>query len=190
MQIGQRDKLALWAAGIALTLFVAFKFAVFPIWDSLQEGRVNWPIEEKKLEKYRAVAQTVGLRNAEASTSDARLRAAESSLLTNKTAALASAELQDIVKQLTAADSIEVRSSEFLPAKPLGGDYMEVPVGLQFQCHLDELVNFLKNTAESPKYLTVPRLLIQPGAGKEKIVTVNMQIAGIMRAEPEAGSKK
>ena len=183
MQMGQKDKIALTAGGIAVALFVMFEFAVFPIWDSLQEKRETLPIQEKKLEKYREVARTAGLRSAEAASVETRLREAEGGLLASKTAALASAELQELMKQLTSAESIEVRSSEFLPAKPLSPEFAQVPLGIQFQCRLDQFVNLLKAIVGGPKSLAVPRLLIQPIGGKEKLVSVNMQIAGIMRVE-------
>src|SRR5258706_6731905 len=110
MQLAKRDRLALMLAGIAVALFVLMDFAVLPIWDSLQERRDSLPIQEKKLEKYREVAATVGIRGAEVSAVEGRLKQAEGGLLDNKTAAMASAELQGLAKQLTVAQSIDVRS--------------------------------------------------------------------------------
>ena len=190
MEMGRRDKIALLAAGVALVIFASFKFAVFPVWDTLQEKRANLLIEEKRLEKYRAVATTVGMRSAEAATMEEKLREAESGLLVNTTVPLASAELQEIVKQVTVANGIEVSSSQFLSAKPLGAEYLQVPVGLQFQCRLDQLVNFLENAAANSKSLAVSRLMIQPSPGKEKLVVVNLHIAGIMRDPSKKASTR
>jgi hypothetical protein len=184
MQLGQRDKMALAVAGIAVALFAMFDFAIFPVWDSLQQKRTALPVQEKKLEKYREVARTAGIRNAEVISVEARLWDAEAGLLASKTSALASAELQELMKQLTAAQSIEVRSSEFLPTKPLNPEFMQVPLGVQFQCRLDQLVNLLRELRGSTKFLSVPRLQIQSTGSKEKLVNVSMQIAGIMRVEP------
>ena len=103
-------------------------------------------------------------------------------MLENTNPALASAELQDLVKRITANQAIEVRSSDFLAVKAQDENYAQVPLGLQFQCHLDQLVDFLAGLQASPKFLTVPRLLIQTTGGKEKIVNVNLTVVGLMRS--------
>lgn len=184
MRISRKDKIALICAGIAVLAFAVFQWVVFPAWDSLAENRANIPLQERKFEKYREVARTAGMRTAEVSTLEAKLRQAESGLLASNTAALASGELQGLVKQLASTEAIDVRSNEFLPAKRLGADYMEVPIVLQFQCRLDQLVNLLKNIAVNPQYLAVSKLLIMPGDVKVKSLNVTLQIAGVMRAEP------
>lgn len=185
--MGERDKRALKIAGAALALFLVLRFGVFPIWDRWGEAGANLPLRERTLAKYREAVQTVGLRSAETVSLEARLREAEAGLLTSETTALASAELQDLVKQLTSAQSIDVRTSEFLTVKPLGGNYLQVPLGLQFQCRLDQLVNFLNELQGGSKCLAVSRLLIQTTGAKEKLVSVNMTVAGIMRS---AGTNK
>lgn len=192
MRMSQKNKTALKAVGIAVALYLIFQFGFFPLWDSLQEARASLPMQEKKLEKYQEITRTAGLRNTEASSAEARLREAEGGLLTSKTAALASAEMQDLMNQLTAAKSIEVRSSEFLPAKPLGVEYVQVPLGLNFQCRLDQLTSLLDAIGNGPKYFAIPKLIIQFIGAKDKQIMVNMQIAGIMRLElpPEAKSGK
>ncbi len=183
MRMSQKNKIALKAVGSAVALYLIFQFGFFPLWDSLQEARASLPMQEKKLEKYQEITRTAGLRNTEASSAEARLREAEGGLLTSKTAALASAEMQDLMNQLTAAKSIEVRSSEFLPAKPLGAEYVQVPLGLNFQCRLDQLASLLDAIGNGPKYFAIPKLTIQLIGAKDKQIMVNMQIAGIMRAE-------
>ena len=117
MKFAEKDKKALLIAGIVIALYAAAQFAVFPLWDTLQERRENLPIVERKLEKYHAVVRTAELRRAEAASVETRLQEAERRLLTSETAALASAELQQLANQLTAAESISIRSNQFLPAK-------------------------------------------------------------------------
>jgi hypothetical protein len=183
MNFSEKDKKALMVVGIAVALYAAAQFAVFPLWDTLQERRDNLPIVERKLEKYHAVARTAELRRTEASSVDTKLQEAERGLLTSETAALASAELQQIAKQFTAAESIDIRSNNFLPAKPVGGEYMQIPLGLQFQCRLDQLVNLLTDFSGHQKHLAVSRLGIQTLGGKDKQVSVGMELSGFMRAE-------
>jgi hypothetical protein len=183
MNFAEKDKKALMIVGIAVGLYATAQFAVFPLWDTLQERRDNLPIVERKLEKYRAVARTAELRRTEASSVDTKLQEAERGLLTSETAALASAELQQIAKQFTTAESIDIRSNNFLPAKPVGGEYMQIPLGLQFQCRVDQLVNLLTDFSGHQKHLAVSRLSIQGLGGKDKQLSVFLELAGFMRAE-------
>ena len=189
MPLQQRDKRALAVAGAAVALFLLFQFAVFPLWDGWQQGRINLPVLERTLLKYRQAVAATGLRNAEATSLETRLREEEAGLLSSDSAALASAELQDVVKQLTAAQSIPIGSSNFLPTKPLGADYVQVPLGVQFPCQLDQLVNLLQALAQSPKNLRVLRLQIQATNVAEKLLQVNLTVGGVMRSNA-AGSGK
>jgi Tfp pilus assembly protein PilO len=186
LKVQQRDKLALIGGGIVLVVFVAFRFVIFPIWDSLQDTRASLPIQEKKLEKYREVAQIAPLRSGEVVTVENRLRQNESGLLASKTAALASAELQDLVTQLAAKQRIDLHSNEFLPVKPVSPYYATVPMTIQFQCRLDQLVDLLQDVTQNPKYLTVSKMSIQSTAAKDKSVSVGLLISGMMLAETPA----
>ena len=189
MRISRRDKVALILVGAAVAVFVLFQFAVFPVWDALQDMRQELPLQQKKLQKYQQAIERASLLSAEARSADNRLQQAEAGLLRGKTPALAAAELQDRMNQFTGAKSIEVRSSEFLPAKALGADYVQVPLGLMFQCRMDQLAGFLASISEAPEYITVPKLLIQYTGAKDKQVQVSMQVAGIMRGQIAAPSQ-
>ena len=189
MPLRQRDKKALAVAGAAVALFLLLQFAVLPLWDGWQQGRINLPVQERTLLKYRQAVAAAGLRNAEATSLEARLREEEAGLLSGDSAALASAELQDMVKQLTATQSISIGASNFSPTKPLGKDYLQVPLGVQFPCQLDQLINLLQALAQSSKNLRVLRLQIQAANVAEKLLQVNLTVGGVMRSGG-AGSGK
>ena len=187
MPLHEKDKRALKVAVVAVSLYAIFQFVVFPIWDRWQEQRANLALQERTLAKYRDAVQAVGQRSAETAVLEARLRETETGLLSSPTAPLASAELQEWVKQLTATQSIEVRSSEFLPTKPLGADYAQVSLGLQFQCRLDQLVNLLKDVESNEKLLTISKVFIQATDPQQKLITVSMTVGGMMRSERTPG---
>lgn len=183
MNMQQRDKLALTLGGIAVAVFVILQFAVMPAWDSLQERREEIPIREKQLIKSRQMALETTSFTAAANSAEARLREAEAGLLGSTTASVAAAELQDVVKQISSSEAIEIRSNQFLPAKPLSVDYTEVPVGIDIQCRLDQLVSLLARLAQAPKYVAVQKLTISSSNNKEKTVGAHLQLAGVMRSE-------
>ena len=188
--IHQRDKRALLSAGIAAALFLLLEFGALPVWDGWQAERANLPVRERTLLKYRNAVATRALRDAEGATLEARLREAEAGLLTGETPAIASAELRQWIQQLASEHSIEVRSSQFLPAKPLGDDYWQVPLGLQLQGRMDSLVSFLKACGSGPKVLSVTQLSIGGSGSKEKLLTVSLTVAGMLRREVTGQGKR
>jgi type II secretory pathway component PulM len=183
MALQQRDRKALKAMAVALGLWLVLRFAVLPVWDRWAEARAELPLRENALIKYRQALAGMGAAAESEELLQRRLREAEEGLLQGASAALASAELQGWVKQTTASHEIEVRSSEFLPVRGQENGYAQVPLGLQFQCRLDQLVNFLAELQASDKTLTVPRFQVQARSGNEKLVSVSLTVAGVMRAE-------
>ena len=57
-----------------------------------------------------------------------------------------------------------------------------MPLGLQFQCRLDQLVNFLAEVRTGPIILAVPRLILQSGGGPDKQLSVSVTLAGVIRS--------
>ena len=182
--MGGRDKRALTIAGIAAAIFLLLEFGAFPVWDSWQAERAGLPVREQTLRKFREAVESRPLREAENATLAVRLREAEGGQLTGDTPAIASAELREWIQQLAAEHSLEVLSSQFLPARPLGDDYWQVPLGVQLRGRLDSLVNFLKACATGSKTLSVARLQIQRLGDPQKSVQVNLTVAGILPREP------
>ena len=183
MAIGKRDRKALQLGGMALAVWVILRFAVFPAWDRQQQERAELPLRETALLKYRQALAAVSADERTAELLQIRLRETESGLLENSSPALASAEFQDRIRQSAANHAIELRSSQFLALRPLEAGYAQVPLGLQFQCRLDQLVNFLAELRSGPKIVAVPQLQIQSNGGPEKLIAVTLTAAGVMRSE-------
>ncbi|MGH9784563.1 MAG: type II secretion system protein GspM, partial [Terriglobia bacterium] len=136
-----RDKRALTLAGIAAVILLLLEFGAFPVWDSWQAERAGLEVREQTLRKFREAVESRPLREAENSTLAVRLRESEAGLLTGDTPALAGAQLREWIQQLAAEHSLEIVSSQFLPARPLGDDYWQVPLGVQLKGRLDSLLN-------------------------------------------------
>ena len=189
MAIGNRDRKALQWGAAALVVWVALAYAVLPAWDRWEQLRSELPMRETELIKFR---QAVGAAGMEKKSDDAlasRLKQAETGLLQSANPALASAELQDWTRQATASHGIEMRSSEFLQTRPQTDGYVLIPLGVQFQCHLDQLADFLADVRSGQKLLAIPRLQIQSTGGTDKIVTVSMTLSGVMRAQSGAAQQ-
>ncbi len=183
MALGQRDRKALLALAAALALWLVLRFLAFPAWDRWQQERAELPLREAALTKYRAALAVAASHPEMAAALQNRLQEAEGGLLPGSTPALASADLQDAVKQIASGLEIELRSSSFLPVQPDPSGYAQVPLGLQFECRLEQLATLLSQLQSGPKIVTIPRLTVQSSGGADKRITVSMTVAGVMRWE-------
>jgi hypothetical protein len=188
MALAERDRKALQWGGAAVVGFLLLRFAIFPAWDHLSAGSQDLVLRETALAKYRQAVQAASLHEQATQSLESQRRAAEQGLLQSETAALASAELQEWVKQLTVSRGIEVRSSDFLKVQPAEHGYAQVPLGLQFECRLDQLVSLLAELQGGQKILTLPRLVIQSVQGEGKLLNVTMTVAGWMRSRGEGAA--
>jgi Type II secretion system (T2SS), protein M subtype b len=184
MAIRNRDRRALLGGAAALLVWVALAYAVLPVWDRWQQQRSELPMQETALIKYRQAVAAAGTERKSDDALASRLHQAETGLLNSATPALASAELLDWARQAAASYAIEVRSSEFLQTRPQADGYELIPLGLEFQCHVDQLADFLAAARSGQKTLSIPRLQIQSTGGADKLVTVSMTLSGVMRAQP------
>jgi type II secretory pathway component PulM len=99
---------------------------------------------------------------------------AEGALLSGGNPAVASADLQEILKNLTKALGVQVTSTKVLPAQESGA-YLHIPVEVQLSLSTDQLVNLLYRLENHQKLLLVTQLEInaprrargRPGAGAE-----------------------
>ena len=187
MEISKRDRRALQWGGLALALWLALRFALLPAWDQWQQARAELPMRETTLIKYRQALTAMDADQKTAEAMQARLRQAESGLLQNTSPALAAAEFQDWIRQTMGGHQIDLRSSSFLAVRPQPSGYTEVPLGLQFQCRMDQLAELLADLQSGPKIVSVPRMQIQSTGGAEKLLSVSLTVAGVMRT-PAGGA--
>jgi hypothetical protein len=187
MAVSGRDRRALLLGALALALWAVLRFAVFPAWDWWQQERTELPLRETALIKYRQALAASGVDRQTAESLENRLQESETGLLQGTTAALAAAEFQDWVRQTMSRHGIEPRSSQFMALRPQPDGYAQVPVGLQLQCRLDQLVNFLSELRSGPKIVSVPRMQIQSaGDTEQRLLTVNLTVAGVMRQQSDS----
>ncbi len=78
-------------------------------------------------------------------------------LLSGANPAVASADLQEILKNLAKTLGVQVTSTKVLPAQESGA-YLEVPVEVQLTCTTDQLVTMLYRLEHHEKLLMVTEL--------------------------------
>ncbi len=109
----------------------------------------------------------------------------ESQFLSGANPAVASADLQEIVKNLTAAQEVKMSSAKVLQPRE-AGPYLEVPIQVQLTASITQLVSLLYNLEHNKKLLFIPELDINaPRMGqedkKEQTLLINMVISGVIK---------
>lgn len=96
------------------------------------------------------------------------------------TAAEAQSELLQTAVRLGKANGLDVRSSDFSAPKAFG-DYGIVYATVSFDCHIEQLLNFLADLTREPQ-LIVPseERMSATGNAKDKTMTVRMVLAGVV----------
>ncbi len=165
------------AAGGLLGIVLLWVAIVAPLM-ALEE---SWSQELKKkqllLAKYQALQREKGAVTKAAQEVKRALTQAEGQLLTGGNPAVASADLQEIIKNLTKALGVQVTSTKVLPPQE-SGIYLEIPVEIQLALSIDQLVGMLYRLENHQKLLLVTQLEINaprrrrpmagyPAAGQE-----------------------
>ena len=109
----------------------------------------------------------------------------ESQFLSGANPAVASADLQEILKNLTAAQGVKMSSAKVLQPRE-AGPYLEVPVQVQMQATITQLVTLLFNLEHNQKLLFIPELDINAprmgqGDAKDQTLLINMVISGVIK---------
>lgn len=101
---------------------------------------------------------------------------AEAALLSGGSPAVASADLQEIIKNLTRGLGIQVISTKVLPPQE-SGPYIQIPVELQLALSTDQLVNLLYGLETHQRLLVVSQLEVNAPRRRPPV-------PGAQRAEP------
>lgn len=193
MNLSPRDKRALSALAAASVVFLLVDFGLLPLLDRLAEARQGLAVEELTLRKYRRAAASEAARQSSLSELQKRLSTAEAGMLESQTAALAAAELQRTLKEVAAANQIELSATEFLPAKALDSEHTLISTRFTVSANMERLVNFLVVLESGSKALGVRSLTVYANVGNpEKKVSATLVLSGVTRAEkaPEKEKEK
>ena len=174
-----------WLVGGGLLLLLFYLAVVSPLL-SLEE---SWSQELAKqsriLNQYRDL---LGGKNRviEANKAmKAALGRVEGQFLSGANPAVASADLQEIVKNLAKEQGVQMTSAKVLPTRE-AGPYLEVPLQVQLVATISQLVTLLYHVEHHNKLLFIPDLDINAprwikGANKDISLQINMVISGVIK---------
>lgn len=187
INLSKRDrKLVLWA-GIAVAAYVLLNYWILPQYDSLVEARDKIEVQERRVTNYRKILG--GKSSAQEALAASRLRMTnlEAGLLTSGSDALASAEIQGLVKNVVISKNMSFRRSDALPVVALSREYSRVPTRVEIGGTIEQFHDLLKAFLLNPKHLVVEELRIVPLAGYAatgKVIQINLTVSGLRRADP------
>ncbi|MCL4504057.1 MAG: type II secretion system protein GspM [Deltaproteobacteria bacterium] len=180
----QQRRLALIAGG-GLLLVLIYLVVISPLWALHDSWSQELAQKRQLLEKYQSlVASKSRVEQGNKAMKEA-LAQAESQFLTGGNSAVASADLQEIVKRLTQDNGVLMTSAKVLQPKE-AGPYLEVPVQVQLSCTTGQLLTILYQLEHHKKLLFIPELEVNAprwaaGAKGSATLQVNLVISGVIK---------
>lgn len=190
MTLSKRDRRALAGLAAAVPLFLILRFATSEKSAPAVAGAFDSiGVSEKRLARVRQLAATVPGKEEVLKQVAAELAQREKGMIQAETAPQAQAQLLEVVRRVARSEAppLEIKSQELGQVTRLSDDYGEVQVSLIFDCHIEDLVNFLADLTRQQELLATRDLRINATNLKEKRITVRLTVSGIVpkRLVPE-----
>ena len=181
MTLGTLDRRSLLVLVGGLVGIAILRFGVYGDHQAAVVGPADSiPMAEKRLQRLREIAATVGGKEAVLKQATAELESREKGMLKADTVPQAQALLQDVIRSVGAANGIDARGMEDQRFKPMANDYGEVSVTVGFTCGIEQLVNFLTALANEPELLATNSIQITGGNDKKKNIQVRLSLSGVV----------
>jgi hypothetical protein len=103
----------------------------------------------------------------------------EHGIIQADTAPQAQAALLEVARRIGKNDEIDVRGGDFGAPKAFG-EYGLVYATITFDCHIEQLVNFLADLSRQPELIAPSEERLVTANNKEKSVIVRMVLAGVV----------
>jgi hypothetical protein len=192
LQPREKRALVLLAGALALAALLQLDFLAPASAPETAAGSVD--AAEQRLLLAQAKARQLPLAEAELDAVKRQLDAAEQGLLKSESAALAQAEMRQVVGDLLASENITMDSSQFGSVQLEGEDYAQVPVTVDFQCGIEQFVNLMAGVANAPALLSTRRVRMTMANPSTKSVKVQLTVSGYLpvsrtpELQPKSGS--
>ena len=181
MNLSVRDQRALALLGAGLLTVLVLRFGVFSDRQiTVVAANDSIPLAEKRLAHLRRLAATVPARVVLVKNVTAEAARREKGVIQAPTAQQAQAHLLETIRRVGKSEHIDVRGGEFPELRPLGNDYGEASVSVNFECRIEDLVNFLAALTKEPELLATNEVRIAAANNKDKTLGVRLTLAGVV----------
>ncbi|HVW85351.1 MAG TPA: hypothetical protein VHB50_11755 [Bryobacteraceae bacterium] len=180
MKLSERDRKALIGLRAAVCLVLILRYTVLSDAAPSQSADADSIAQaEQRVSRLRQLAALVPARATVVKQADADLADRERGLLQADTAAQAQAALLEVARRTGKGNQIDIRGGDF-PAPKTIGDYGLVYATITFECHIEQLVNFLADLSHQQELVVPSEERITSGQAKQKTVNVRMVLAGVV----------
>lgn len=181
MTLTRRDQKALAILGAAFAFWALLQFVVLPDKSAPAAEVVSLSSAQlrQRLAVLRQTAAVLPVREALLKQSSADLADRERGIIPGDTAAQAQSELLQTAVRVGKANQLDIRGSDFSAPKPFG-DYGIVYATVSFDCHIEQLLNFLADLTREQELIVPSEERITATNPKEKTMAVRMVLAGVV----------
>ncbi len=181
MNLNTRDRRALALLGLGLLTVLVLRYGVFrERQTAVVAASDTVPLAEKRLARLSQVAATVPAKQSLAKTISSEAALREKGIIHAPTAQQAQAHLLETIRRVAKAEHIDVRGGDFPELRPLGNEYGEAAVSVNFECHIEDLVNFLADLTKESELLATNEVRVASGNPKNKMLSVRLTLAGVV----------
>ncbi len=181
MNLTTRDRRAVALLGLGLLTVIVLRYGVYgQRQTAVVAATDSVPLAEKRLARLTQVAATVPAKQSLAKKISSEVTLREKGIIQAPTAQQAQAHLLETIRRVAKAEHIDVRGGEFPGLRPLGNEYGEAAVSVNFECHIDDLVNFLADLTKESELLATNEVRVASGNPKTKMLSVRLTLAGVV----------
>jgi hypothetical protein len=176
-----RDRRALILLGTGVLTVIVLRFGVYGDKQAaVVAASDSIPIAEKRLERVRRAAATVAGKQVLLKNLTAQAELREKGIIHAPTAQQAQAHLLETIRRLGKNEGIDVRGGEFPELARLGDEYGQASVSVNFDCRIEQIVNFLAALTKESELLATNDVRIAAANQKEKMLSVRLTLAGVV----------
>jgi len=181
VNLSKRDRAALMILGGAVCIYLLLQFVILPDSNEPTSAAVSMSTNQlqQRVARLRQTAASLPVREALLKQTNADLADRERGIVQAATAAEAQSEVLQTAQRIGKANEIDVHSGDF-PAPRAFGDYGIVYTNISFDCHVEQLLNFLADLTREPQLIVPSEERITATNPKEKTMTVRMLLAGVV----------
>lgn len=174
-----------WLVGGGLLLIIFYLAVVNPLLSLEESWNQELVNRSKLLSKYQSLLKSKNRVIQANKAMKAALARTEGQFLSGANPAVASADLQEILKNLAKEQGVQMTSAKVLPPRE-AGIYLEVPVQVELTATINQLVSLLYHLEHHKKLLFIPDLdlnapRIVRGESKEVPLQISMVISGVIK---------
>jgi type II secretory pathway component PulM len=184
-RLSPQHRRLVWLLGGGFLLILVYLAVVSPLLSLEEAWSQELASRSQILSKYQKLLESKN-RVIEANKAmKAALTRTEGQFLSGSSPAVASADLQEVLKNLTKEHGVQMTSAKVLPPRE-AGPYLEVPVQVRLAATINQLVTLLYHLEHHKKLLFIPELDINAPRWvkwekKEVPLQVNLVVSGVIK---------